>query len=217
MKTIIYVDGFNLYHRALKKTKHKWLDIRALCQAALPRNQDILQINYYTARVSGKIDPEAAKDQNSYLKALSTTPTLKIHYGSFQVTEKYMYLCQPIDFQPSCLTEPDPMPRFARVVKIEEKGSDVNLGAHLVRDAFAGAFQHAAVITNDTDLREPIRIVAQEAKLPITLLSPVSKPAESLRNVATYVRHIDRYLAKAQFPNPLVGPDGQPINKPQDW
>ena len=150
MKTIIYVDGFNLYHRALKKTKHKWLDIRALCQAALPRNQDILQINYYTARVSGKIDPEAAKDQNSYLKALSTTPTLKIHYGSFQVTEKYMYLCQPIDFQPSCLTEPDPMPRFARVVKIEEKGSDVNLGAHLVRDAFAGAFQHAAVITNDT-------------------------------------------------------------------
>ena len=24
------------------------------------------------------------------------------------------------------------MPRFARVVKIEEKGSDVNLGAHLV-------------------------------------------------------------------------------------
>ena len=70
------------------------------------------------------------------------------------------------------------MPRFARVVKIEEKGSDVNLGAHLVRDAFAGAFQHAAVITNDTDLREPIRIVAQEAKLPITLLSPVSKPAE---------------------------------------
>jgi hypothetical protein len=109
------------------------------------------------------------------------------------------------------------MPRFARVVKIEEKGSDVNLGAHLVRDAFAGAFQHAAVITNDTDLREPIRIVAQEAKLPITLLSPVSKPAESLRNVATYVRHIDRYLAKAQFPNPLVGPDGQPINKPQDW
>ena len=217
MKTIIYVDGFNLYHRALKKTQHKWLDLHALCQAALPKNNTITSINYYTARVSGKISPDAAKDQNTYLKALGTLPNLRIHYGNFQVTEKHMYLCQPLDFQPACTTLPQPTPRFARVVKIEEKGSDVNLGVHLVRDAFSGAFEHAAIITNDTDLLEPIRIVVKEANLPVTLLSPVSKPAGSLRGIATYIRHIDRYLSKAQFAASLTGPDGQPIHKPNDW
>lgn len=218
MKTIIYVDGFNLYHRALKKTPYKWLDLYTLCQTALPKHNVITSINYYTARVSGKISPNAAKDQNTYLKALGTLPGLKIHYGNFQVTEKHMYLCQPSEFYPACTTPPQPPPRFAKVVKIEEKGSDVNLGVHLVRDAFTGAFEHAAVITNDTDLFEPIRVVVKETGLPVTLLSPVSKPADSLRGIATYVRHIDRrHLAKAQFVSPLRGPDGQQIHKPQDW
>lgn len=217
MKTIVYVDGFNLYHRALKKTKYKWLDIQTLCRAALPANLNIAGINYYTARVSGKISTDAAKDQNTYLKALATTPNLKIHYGNFQVTEKRMYLCQPPDFQPACTIAPHPTPRFAKVVKIEEKGSDVNLGVHLVRDPCLGAFQNAAVITNDTDLLEPIRIVVQEARLPVTLLSPVNKPAGSLQSMASYVRRIERYLGRSQFPDPLAGPDGRLIHKPQDW
>lgn len=217
MKTIVYVDGFNLYHRALKDTQHKWLDLQALCQAVLPKNTEIILINYYTARVSGKISPDAARDQNTYLKALGTLPHLRVHYGNFQVTEKHMYLCQPLDFQPACTVHPQPTPRFARVVKIEEKGSDVNLGAHLVRDVLTGAFEHAAVLTNDTDLYEPVRIVVQEARLPVTLLSPVNRPAGSLRGIATYIRHIDRYLARSQFANPLITADGKEIHKPQGW
>jgi hypothetical protein len=31
-------------------------------------------------------------------------------------------------------------------VKVEEKGTDVNLAAHLVRDAFRNAFDQAAVV-----------------------------------------------------------------------
>jgi hypothetical protein len=61
----------------------------------------------------------------------------------------------------------------------------VNLGAHLVRDAFQGAFAEAAVLTNDTDLCEPIRIVTREVGLPVILLAPVGQPATSLKNVAT--------------------------------
>jgi hypothetical protein len=38
----------------------------------------------------------------------------------------------------------------------------VNLGVHLVRDAFRRAFDVAAVLTNDTDLVEPMRIVTRE-------------------------------------------------------
>lgn len=48
----------------------------------------------------------------------------------------------------------------------------MNLGVQLVRDAFQNKFEHAAVITNDTDLVEAICIVTQEVKLPVTLICP---------------------------------------------
>jgi hypothetical protein len=62
-RTIVYIDGFNLYYRALKGTAHKWLDLHALSKAALPTNHVIEKINYYTARVSGRIDPTGPRDQ----------------------------------------------------------------------------------------------------------------------------------------------------------
>jgi hypothetical protein len=37
-RTIVYIDGFNLYYRALKGTSHKWLDIEAMSRAALPQS-----------------------------------------------------------------------------------------------------------------------------------------------------------------------------------
>ena len=30
MRTIVYVDGFNLYYGAVRGTPYKWLDLRAL-------------------------------------------------------------------------------------------------------------------------------------------------------------------------------------------
>ncbi len=217
MKTIVYVDGFNLYYRALKGTKHKWLNLHALCEVVLPKNCDIVAINYYTARVSSRIDPDSPKDQNTYLKALKTLPNLNIHLGNFQAKNKMMFLVQPVEFTPSSQVQAQPNPRYAKVIKTEEKGSDVNLGVHLVRDAFTGAFEHAAIITNDTDLKEPLRIVVEEAKLPITLLTPVAQPAEDLKKIATHIRHLSAYLGVSQFPDPVIGQDEQHITKPANW
>ena len=59
MKTVIYIDGFNLYYRALRKTPHKWLNLHALCEAVLPKYCVISTINYYTARVSHRGDPSS--------------------------------------------------------------------------------------------------------------------------------------------------------------
>ena len=216
MRTIVYVDGFNLYYRALRNSRHKWLNLHALCEASLPKKCNIIAINYYTARVSGSRNPSSPKDQNIYLKALATLPTLQIHFGNFQVTKTWMPLAQPLQFWPPGLA-PYPVPESVRVIKTEEKGSDVNLGAHLVRDAFAGAFDQAVIVTNDTDLKEPVRLVVQDAKLPITLLTPSNNPAETLKNLATEVRHLSPYLGVSQFPDRVIGPDGKPIAKPSDW
>lgn len=216
-KTIVYIDGFNLFYRALKGTPNKWLDLYKLCVASLPKDCEIVAIKYYTARVSGKINPDSPKDQQTYLNALSSIPCFTAYFGSFQVTEKISFLAQPLLFQPAPTRPQVPAPRFANVVKTEEKGSDVNLGVHLVRDAFTGAFDQAAVLTNDTDLNEPIRIVAKELKLPIILLTPVNKPAKGLQLLATSVRHISPYISTSLFQSPVIGKDGREFHKPPTW
>ena len=47
----VYVDGFNLYYGALKKTSYRWLNLNALFAALLPRNK-VQEIKYFSALVS---------------------------------------------------------------------------------------------------------------------------------------------------------------------
>ncbi len=216
MKTVVYIDRFNLYYLALKNTRHKWLNLSSLCDAALPKNCVITAIHYYTARVAIRSNSTSQKDQNTYLNALQTLPKLHIHFGSFQAKKKWMFLVQPVQFRPPHQVPAFPNPEFSRVVKIEEKGTDVNLAAHLVRDAFTNVFEHAVILTNDTDLKEPVRIVSQETRLPITLLAPSNSPADELRRIATHVRHISPFFGVSQFPDPVIGPKG-PIAKLSGW
>ena len=87
---------------------------------------------------------------------------------------------EPPQFLPSFPLPTGATPNVARIWKTEEKGSDVNLGVHLVRDAFQGKFEAAAILTNDTDLVEAVLIVTQEVGLPVTLLTPVNSPSPDL-------------------------------------
>jgi hypothetical protein len=108
----------------------------------------------------------------------------------------------------------------ARVFTMEEKGSDVNLAVHLVNDAWACGFDAAIVISNDTDLVEPIRIVAQQLGKPVYLLTPPGRygAASPLVKVATHQRHIRQaHLNASQFPDPLSDSNGAAITKPAGW
>ena len=125
-RTIVYIDGFNLYYRALKGTAHKWLNIAAMSAAVLPAGHQIQAINYYTAHVSGRVDPGAPRRQHVYLQALETLPRVAIYYGNFLATQRWAGLVQPPKFRPSFTLPHGAAPNVAHVWKTEEKGSDVN-------------------------------------------------------------------------------------------
>lgn len=114
------------------------------------------------------------------------------------------------------LKTPDKDAIKALVHSMEEKGSDVNLASHLINDGWAGRYEAAVVISNDTDLVEPIRIVTQELKKPVTILCPSSFGASTqLKQVATHVRHIhESHLKASLFQNTLPGTT---ITKPAGW
>jgi hypothetical protein len=217
MRTNVYIDGFNLYYRLLKENpQFKWLDLRALATSLLlPQNQ-IQTIRYYTARISGRFDPSAPARQQVYLDALQSIPEITIHLGNFLVTKPWAGLVHPPQMRGGTIPQfSPPYPVVAKVWKTEEKGSDVNLASHLIRDACQGDFDIAAVLSNDTDLVEPIRIVTQQLGLPVGLLSPVPKPAAGLAQVASFIRHIRvQHLQGSQFPDTIPGSG---FTRPTSW
>ena len=202
---VVYVDGFNLYYGSLKRTPYKWLDLGRLCADMLP-NDRVIGIKYYTARISARPgNPGAPNDQQIYLRALRTIPNLSITYGHFLTHSVSM-----------ALTGVTPTKRVW-VVKTEEKGSDVNLAAHLVRDAFQRAFEVAALITNDSDLSEPVKIVRHELNLPVGILNPHQQHSAELKRVATFLKRIRQSdLIASQFPPALTDAKGS-FHKPVSW
>jgi hypothetical protein len=69
VRTVVYVDGFNLYYGALKGTPYRWLDLERLCRLLLPSN-DVQRINYHTAPVAPRPDdPKQPVRQQIYLRA----------------------------------------------------------------------------------------------------------------------------------------------------
>lgn len=206
-RTNIYVDGFNLYYGALKGTPYKWLDLDKLCCLLLPRNQ-IHQIKYFTALVSARPnDPDQPVRQQTYLRALQTLPNLTIIKGSFLSHPVLMPLAAPGEGERKSVW----------VMKTEEKGSDVNLATHLLNDAHKGEFDLAVMITNDSDLLEPMRIVREELKLPVGIINPQKKPSWSLRSQASFIKPVRGWALKdSQFPATLKDANGT-FTKPISW
>lgn len=122
IRTYIYIDGYNLYYRAVKSTPFKWLDLKKLFTLLLQPKHSMISIKYFTALVSATPhDPQKPIRQETYLRALHKhIPEIEIYYGHF--------LSNPIR---APLMNPTKTLKFAEVIKTEEKGSDVNLAVHL--------------------------------------------------------------------------------------
>ena len=205
MRTSVYVDGFNLYYGAVRGTPYKWLDIRKYCELAFKTT--IHEVHYCTAIVKdAHWDLQQSTRQRTFIRALETTG-VEIHYGSFLSNEVSMPLANP----------PKRGDRFVRVIKTEEKGSDVALGALLVAHGYQGRYEKAIVVSNDSDLVLPIRIVREDLGLPVGILNPHKRFAAELVKVATFRKQVRAGVLKAaQFPAQLTDQHGT-ITKPANW
>ena len=54
MITNLYIDGFNLYYRALKDTPFRWLDLWKLAETLFP-SDSIHRVCYFTARLDVRL------------------------------------------------------------------------------------------------------------------------------------------------------------------
>jgi len=207
MKTYVYIDAFNLYYGAVKGTPFKWLDINALCHILLPKHS-ISRIKYFTAIVDPRSDdPDQPTRQKIYLRALRTIPHMEVVYGHYLTHVVSMHLANP---------QPNQSP-YVKVIRTDEKGSDVNLASHLLRDAHLGLFECAVVVSGDSDLKTPVVMVRNELKLPVGVINPQQRACRALMDHSTFYKHIrPTALQSAQFPPVLTDSMGT-FNKPASW
>lgn len=207
-RTYVYIDGFNFYYRALAGGPFKWLNPEALMSRLLQKTNQVQRIKYFTARVSGAQDPDQPRRQQLYLNALGTIPHLDIFFGNFLAKKIVRPLVNPIPG----------LPAKVEVHTMEEKGSDVNMASHLVFDGCTNKYDVAIVVTKDTDLVEPIRIVTQELGKKVGIVCPDNNLPPALGQYSTFKKHVrSTHLAAAQFSNPVIDPQGNPISKPATW
>lgn len=205
--TNIYIDGFNLYYGALRKTPYRWLNIERMCSLLLPHNT-LGEIKYFTAKVSARPDDlDQPLRQQLYLRALGTLPSVSVHFGHFLTHKVMMPLAVPAG-QPT---------QYVKVIKTEEKGSDVNLATHLLHDAHMQKFDIAVIVSNDSDLIGPIRIVREQLHKSAGALNPHKNPSRAM------LPHLDFYkpiregvLQAAQFDPTLTDRHGA-FTKPPTW
>ncbi|MHB1568659.1 MAG: NYN domain-containing protein [Solirubrobacteraceae bacterium] len=207
MKTNVYIDGFNLYYGAVKGTAHKWLDLGTLCARLFPKNE-INRIRYFTALVDARPpDLDQPVRQQTYLRALHTTPNLSVHLGSFRTRPVRMTLVHP----------PRRGPKTAEVWKTEEKGSDVNLASYLLLDAFRSDCEVAIVCSNDADLKEPIAIVKNDLGVKVGVVNPHPPTRRSRDLQPTFFKQLRAGpVAASQFPTVMKDEHGQ-FRKPTAW
>lgn len=205
---MVYIDGFNLYYGAVKNTEYRWLDISKLCNHLFP-GRNIVGYKYFTAMVSRRPDdPQKPLRQQVYIRALKTIPNFEVFLGHFLTNEVWMRLAHP----------PLNGPRFAKVLRTEEKGSDVNLATHLLHDAFRDIYDVAIIVSNDSDLLMPIRVVMSEFRKRVDLINPQrSRSSKVLHSQVSFIRPIRKgVLASSQFPDVLSDSRG-PIYRPEQW
>jgi uncharacterized LabA/DUF88 family protein len=212
-RTIVYIDGFNLYYGCLKDSPYRWLDPCALARNALWDDLDIVGVKYFTARVKGRENnPGQGQRQQVYFRALRTLPNLSIHYGRFITRTATRRLVG--DTRAG-------RPRFAEVYVTEEKGSDVSLASHLLIDGFRARYDVAVVVSNDSDLEEPVRFVREDHCAPVGVLNPHRNRSWSLspRELprGSFYKVLRRgMLAASQFPDELEDEHGT-FRKPPEW
>ena len=203
-KTIIYIDGFNLYYR-IKQTPYKWLNLQKLSQSYLDlKKHQIVKIKYFTAKVKRKkFDSSNVIRQNIYLRALKSLSSMEIIFGQFKERQIRGILC---DLEDRELLKKDTV----RVSKWEEKESDVNIASHIISDAYESEYDCTVLMSNDTDLKTPLKYVKRRLKKQVGIISPRRNIHIELIKICDFRKAItNKVLDQCQFPEKMKDAKGE--------
>lgn len=213
MKTIVYIDGYNLYYGCLRKSEYKWLDLFQLfVDNVLSEDSELLQVKYYTAPVLGRMsdDPKSPQRQRTYLQALRK-------YRPKLVSIIEGKIIASISIQRNL----NPPPDYVKFRRFEEKQSGVSIAVDMACDALTGVCEQVVLCSNDSDLVPVVRKIRHlTPNIRVGLVSPILKgtgrhASSELRRHTHWHKLIKaEYLKSSQLPYRIPNTS---ITKPAAW
>lgn len=199
-RIIVYVDGFNLYFGMIQAGLNdcKWLNIHKLANSLLKNHQQIIEIKYFTSRVSN--NPDKQKRQTTYVEALETT-NIEIFYGQYQQDTIFCRRCGH------------------SWSHFNEKMTDVNIATQIIIDAYKNSYDTAMLISGDSDLVPPMKAVHQNfPDKRVFVAFPPKRHNNSVAIAAKGFITIGRKkLKNSQFEEKIIKSDGFTLKKPPEW
>lgn len=221
MKTIIYIDGFNLYFGCLHNTNYKWLDIVSLFSELCGSKN--IHINYYTSPVQSKFSRHGVSAHNAqqdYLRALQVK-----YPDNLLIDQSYML---PKTVKEVMAGDVFDIDEKVKIWRIEEKQTDVKIALQMFEDAISekNTGIRQILVSNDSDLEPALeKIKKWNSKIEIGIITPRTgtkgnkrPPNSKLRTLADWTRDYIKpdLLIKHQLPDKI--PTGKkPIRKPKHW
>lgn len=100
----------------------------------------------------------------------------------------------------------------------EEKGSDVNVATHLMKDVFEGSVNGVLIVSNDSDLKLPIAVARD--RVPVGLVTPTDQHLAGDLAFASddgVGSHWQVSLAAQDFKAHQLSDPVGPVSKPDGW
>lgn len=203
------VDGFNVYHSLREaaggaKTLN-WLDVDALCRSYLQlfgKTAVLGKIHYFSAFAEWrkKADPTVVDRHKAYLTALESKGVV-VQMGRFKVKDVWCKNCK----------------QYHKTH--EEKETDVAIGAKLLELFVTDACDVAVLVCGDTDL-VPAVTTAQRLfpRKQVVCAFPFNRTNAELQQLCPGSFKVSaKQYGRYQFPDPVILPDGIPLQKPAGW
>lgn len=157
-RAAFYIDGFNLYHavKALKKPYLMWCDLRKMAEIIIPQKTHIVtKVVFFTA-YNGKDYARKCRHEK-FVRALEYSG-VEVVLGHYSDGPRSCKACSH------------------SWIEAEEKESDVNLAIHLIADAYSDVFDHAYLVTADSDQAATAKMMAERfSTKKLTVITPMGK------------------------------------------
>lgn len=229
MRTIVYIDGYNLYYGRFKHTNYKWLDVVSLSNQLCKiqnTNSHLQAVKYFTAPIKARFatnGDKAVASQIHYINALK-----KIYPECFEDIQGYLTDSKDT---PMRYTNPPDKTERVETWKLEEKQTDVNIAIHMYRDAARNLCDQQVLISSDTDLVAALEFIKKDFENITIGLIKTNRNGSTKKNKGEYKRSAKSLethsswsienITDAQCANNLL-PDKiptykKPIKKPGYW
>lgn len=202
-RIICFIDGFNLYHAINRlKTPHlKWLNLWSLSSVFIrPKSQKLVDVIYFSAYADWL--PQSKKRHTQYVKALVSSKVSTV-LGKFKQKDRKCPKCHH------------------KWCGHEEKETDVNIALALLDLAYKDKFDHAFLISNDSDLAPAIHMVRKNfpQKLITTIVPPHYTHSNELIKASSEKAKITTdHLERCLFPQVIYDAGGNiVVSRPVEY